>query len=284
MGVDRVLTELQGIRETTIAVIDDNFFHDLDRAARLAKEIARSSLRKKRFFLFGSAELVVRRPDVVRLWKEAGLAYFYMGVEGAGSLEQYNKPVTPRENERAIQILRDLDLDLIVSFIIRPDFDEEDFLEILGYIDRHGIDYPLFPILTPFPGSTLFDEAQGQILTHNYALYDFLHAVTQTRLPRDRFYRAYAGLYEHLGQPERKRRVRRRTLGRAFRHYRPWEWPGLLWDAPGFLGKWRALGRRLADPDAYLRDDLAEAPCRGKPEAGDPVEAEVAGRDGRGLS
>lgn len=260
MSTERILTELEGIEDRTIAFIDDNFFHDLDRAERLAKEIATSPLRKKRYFLFGSAELVVRRPDIMGLWKKAGLSYFYLGVEGISSLDHYNKPVTAAENERAIRILNDLDIDLIVSLIVHPDFGHEDFEALIGYIDRNRIDYPLFPILTPFPGSRLFEEAHDRILTHNYALYDFLHSVFETRLPRLEFYKAYAGLYQKLGSPDRRKCVRRRTLKRAFQHYRPWQWPGLAIDAWGFVRKWRALGRRLADPEAYLKDDLTGPP------------------------
>jgi radical SAM superfamily enzyme YgiQ (UPF0313 family) len=278
MGVERILMELEGISEGTIAFIDDNFFHDLDRAERLAKEIKHSPLRKKRFFLFGSAELVVRRPEIMALWKEAGLCYFYLGIEGVGSLERFNKPVSAEENERAIGILNDLGVDLIVSIIVHPDFDREDFEAILEYIERNRIDYPLFPILTPFPGSQLYDEAFERVLTHNYALYDFLHSVFATRLQRRAFYEAYAGLYRFLGSRERRRRLRKRTLKRALQHYRPWQWPGLMLDAWGFLQKWRVLGKRLSDPEAYLQDDLMETRSFSREEAASDTSGSSLGR------
>jgi hypothetical protein len=50
-------------------------------------------------------------------------------------------------------------------------------------------------VLTPLPGSRLWEEKRSELLTEDYSCYDCLHAVLPTRLPREEFYRQFANLY-----------------------------------------------------------------------------------------
>ncbi len=50
-------------------------------------------------------------------------------------------------------------------------------------------------MLTPLPGTKLYRDRFGELLTHDYSCFDTLHAVLPTRLGREEFYRNFANLY-----------------------------------------------------------------------------------------
>lgn len=81
------------------------------------------------------------------------------------------------------------------AFIVDPDFTQEDFQQLKQYRESRGIIYPQFTILTPLPGTDLYERRKGELVTQDYRLFDALHAVLPTRLPREVFYKEFAGLY-----------------------------------------------------------------------------------------
>jgi hypothetical protein len=52
-------------------------------------------------------------------------------------------------------------------------------------------------------------------LTHDYELYDALHAVLPTRLPREEFYQHFAELYRHVNPEPALELVRRGRMSMA---------------------------------------------------------------------
>jgi hypothetical protein len=55
------------------------------------------------------------------------------------------------------------------------------FLKTARFAVQSGIDLPRFAIVTPFPGTALYQQldAEGRILTRNWELYDGQHVVFQ---------------------------------------------------------------------------------------------------------
>ena len=80
-------------------------------------------------------------------------------------------------------------------FMVRPDWDEEQFEKLFEYVRSLTIGIPLFSILTPLPGTQLYKAYKDKLLTHDHRLFDLLHAVLPTKLPRDEFYKQYARAY-----------------------------------------------------------------------------------------
>ena len=54
-----------------------------------------------------------------------------------------------------------------------------------------------FSVLTPLPGTDLWETAKAQVNTHDWEMYDIVHAVLPTRLPLDEFYAEYSRLWRH---------------------------------------------------------------------------------------
>ncbi len=64
--------------------------------------------------------------------------------------------------------------------MIDPSYTEEDFLRLIDHVKKIDIDQPVFSIVTPFPGTPLYEEIKDQIITKNYEYFDGMHALTTT--------------------------------------------------------------------------------------------------------
>ncbi len=117
-------------------------------------------------------------------------------IDDAG-LSSVNKSNSAANNDRAIEILQDLDVGYTPNFIVDPDWDYEDFDKLKRWVDRTGAYNAAYSILTPLPSTDLWDEVEAKVNTKDWELFDISHTVLPTRLPIDEFYRQYAGLWRH---------------------------------------------------------------------------------------
>jgi radical SAM superfamily enzyme YgiQ (UPF0313 family) len=116
-------------------------------------------------------------------------------------LQFIHKGSTVGDNERAVQILHDLDIELYASFIVRPEFTREDFAFFRQYCRGLGLSFPTFAVLTPLPGTDFYEEVKDRMLTHDYDFFDFIHTLLPTHLPLDQFYEEYYQLSTKAASP-----------------------------------------------------------------------------------
>ena len=106
-----------------------------------------------------------------------------------------NKGATIKDNERAIGILKDLDIDTVTSFMVRPEFSREDFRAFGEYCrglkKKFELSSVLVSVLTPLPGSDFYEATKSRLTTNNYNHFDLYHAVLPTRLPLKQFYEEF---------------------------------------------------------------------------------------------
>lgn len=194
---ERVLSELMSIRERNILFTDDNFLISASRAEEIAGLLKKMGI-QKRFTFQARSDTIVQHPDLLARWKEVGLSGVFIGFEkiedeALASLEKRN---SVKNNEQALEILRILGIEVWASFIVDPDYEEEDFERLRQYIIDHRIKTPTFSVLTPLPGTRLFEEEGKNLTTRDYRLFDIAHAILPTRLPLSEFYRQYASLWD----------------------------------------------------------------------------------------
>ena len=79
------------------------------------------------------------------------------------------------------------------------------------WIDRHGTYNSGFSILTPLPGTDLWDTARKNLTTTNWEMFDIVHAVLPTKLALEEFYEQYSGLWRHTMDVRFRQRGRIRT-------------------------------------------------------------------------
>ena len=191
-----IADELEVITAPNITFIDDNTLDHVENAYALADEINRRGI-KKRFELYGRVDTIVQHPGLVDKWCEAGMELLLVGLEACDdqTLKKMKKRTTTDMNRRAIEICRANGVELAAYLIVDPSFDHEDFRRLSEYVERYNLTHPVFTILSPFPGTDLYNMVKETLITEGFELIDFFHTVLPTRLPLDEFYEEFLGLY-----------------------------------------------------------------------------------------
>ena len=195
-GPEKIVEELATIDEEYVFFADDESLVDAARMKRLAELIREAGIRK-RYFLYGRSDTIAKHPDLLELWRDVGLERVFVGLEffRDSDLEFINKGSTADNNREAVRVLHDLGIDIYASFILRPEFTEEDFAQFRDYCRSIDLSFASFAVLTPLPGTDLYDEVEDQLLTREPEFFDFIHTVLPTKLPLEDFYEQYFRLY-----------------------------------------------------------------------------------------
>lgn len=182
-----------------IRLVDANTFGNAGQASELCDKILKAGIRKK-FFADVRADTIVKHPDLIRRWKEAGLYAVIVGFEDVADerLQAYNKKYAGSVIGRAIEILHDLGIVIVGDFIASPEYAEKDFENLGHFIVSRKIEIPVVSVLTPMPGTPLYRQMKKDIVISDLDYYTFTNAVTKTKMPEALFYETYAGLVKRL--------------------------------------------------------------------------------------
>jgi radical SAM superfamily enzyme YgiQ (UPF0313 family) len=178
-----------------IRLLDANTFGDPEHARRLCTAIRAAGI-SKQFLADVRSDTVVKHPDLMRQWKEAGLRAVIIGFEEISDegLRKMNKANLAAINTEAIAILHDIGITIIGDFIVAPDYDEADFARLGHYLKDHAVDLPMLTVMTPLPGTKLYREMRRDIIIEDLDYYTLTNAVVPTRLDEKLFYQNYATL------------------------------------------------------------------------------------------
>ncbi len=194
---EHIVEELGVIEEKCVFFADDESFLDTKRMELLADLIQQAGI-KKRYFLYGRSDTVAKHPELIEQWKKAGLERVFVGLEFMrdGDLKSIRKGSTAENNETAVKVLKSLDIDILPTFIVRPEFNRSDFADLRNYCLDLDLNFIGFPVLTPLPGTDLYHEVKDRLITSNYDYFDFFHTLLPTTLPMKDFYRELTILYK----------------------------------------------------------------------------------------
>jgi radical SAM superfamily enzyme YgiQ (UPF0313 family) len=247
---DRVVRELREVEAPNLFLTDDIFWMNVNRGRELAEALKASGI-KKHYTIQTRSDIICKFPHLIEQWRDCGPMTIFIGLEKIDDegLASVNKSNSAANNDRAIKILQDLDVGYTPNFIVDPSWDYEDFEKLKRWIDRTGAYNSGFSVLTPLPGTDLWDEVKSELVTEDWELYDIAHTVLPTKLPLDEFYRQYAGLWQHALD------VRYRHKGRIN------SWLGLMAAlASGKVtmsalrkGMRFGMGNVLSNPESFLR-------------------------------
>jgi radical SAM superfamily enzyme YgiQ (UPF0313 family) len=219
-----IVEELGAIQEKFVFFADDESFLDTKRMGILADLIQRAGI-EKRYFLYGRSDTVAKHPELVEKWKKIGLERVFVGLEFIrdSDLKLIRKGSTAENNGKAVKILKSLGIEIFPTFIVRPEFDREDFGDLRKYCLDLDLDFIGFPVLTPLPGTDLYQEVKDKLISSNYDYFDFFHTVMPTTLPMKDFYRELTTLYKTSRSLKNRiklmRRYPLRELPKLFRAY-----------------------------------------------------------------
>jgi methyltransferase len=192
---ERVVSELQEIRNENLYVVDDEAFIQAPRMLELADAIEQAGLRH-RYHMYVRTDTTVRRPDVIARWAGIGLDSVLIGAESMtdDELTGYAKGTCAAQTRQAIDLFHSLGVKVRANFIVQPGWDEADFDRLEHTVAELGVDMPSFSVLTPLPGTDLFDSVRNQLISDEPELFDCYHTLFPTRLPAERFYQRVSEL------------------------------------------------------------------------------------------
>lgn len=191
------VSELETIQEEHIWFSDDEALIDMERMSKVADLIRERGIKKNYFFMTRSTS-VIKRPDMIEKWAGIGLKQILLGLESPRErdLTDFNKDATLEDNNKAISILKQNNIEIDSMFVTTQDYDREDFENLGKYVKMHGLKVPIFCILTPFPGTPLYEKVKDKIIVDDYDYWDLLHTVLPTtKLSLGEFYMEFAKLY-----------------------------------------------------------------------------------------
>lgn len=195
---ERVVEELSRIQAPNVMITDDIFWMNFRRGRAMGEALKAAGI-KKHYTMQTRSDIICRHPELIEQWRDCGKMTIFLGLEKVDDegLASVNKRNTADKNDEAIRILQDLDIGYTPNFIVDPSWERKDFDKLKRWVDRTGAFNSGFSVLTPLPGTDLWDEVEGQVNTNDWELFDIAHAVLPTRLPLDEFYKEYAGLWGH---------------------------------------------------------------------------------------
>lgn len=209
---ERVVAELKAIEAPNVFITDDIFWMDVRRGEEMARQIKAAGIRKY-FTVQTRTDIICKFPHLIEMWKDCGSLSIFLGLESITDegLKAVNKSNTASNNARALAILRELGVGYTPNFIVDPAWDHDDFARLRAWIEETGAYNSGFSILTPLPGTDLWETAQKQVITQNWEMFDIVHAVLPTKLPLQDFYEEYSRLWRHVLDVRYRHRGKLRT-------------------------------------------------------------------------
>jgi anaerobic magnesium-protoporphyrin IX monomethyl ester cyclase len=163
---------------------DDNFGAG-PRAGEIAEEIIKRKMTDLTWFVQARCDDIIANKDVLPKLRKSGLNWVLLGVENhaASTLRSFQKGIKPEDAELAVKLLKENGIFAHAMFIIGERKDTaQSISELRRFADELDPDFALFSVLTPFPGTGIYEEAKakGWIEDFNWSHYDMVHATMPT--------------------------------------------------------------------------------------------------------
>jgi radical SAM superfamily enzyme YgiQ (UPF0313 family) len=182
--VNEVIEEVKRLEGDFLVFIDDN----ITGSRHYAKELFTQLKPLKKKWASQASMTLTRDPELLKLAAESGCVSLFIGVESLSSenLKDVNKTFNrAHQFEEAMKALHDHDIMILAGFIFGLEHDDESVFErTLRFCERNRIELPSFFILTPLPGTPLFQrmESEGRLLHKDWAKYNGATVVFKPKL------------------------------------------------------------------------------------------------------
>ena len=204
---------------------DDNFGLG-KRANDLCDEIIQRGISDDiMWFMQVRCDDIIKYRDILPKMRKAGNRWFLVGLESHSSttLDAFNKGTRPEDAKTSIKLLKKSEIFAQATLIIGERKDTAGSIaDLREFVNDVDPDLAIFMILTPFPGTELYETANrnGWIEDNNWANYDMAHAIMPTETltrkeVQEELYKCYRSYYGSLGRRFKglfsKNELKRRT-------------------------------------------------------------------------
>ena len=124
------------------------------------------------WWAFSRVDSVVKNEELVELMAKAGLKQVFIGFESGNQevLDNYGKDLSVDNAFKAVEILKKYKITVWASFIIGAlNETKKTIKQTIKFANRLNPEYIQFGILTPYPGTALFEKVKNRLLTTNWS-------------------------------------------------------------------------------------------------------------------
>lgn len=182
--IQDVIREIRSLQTHFVGFLDDNIVGNV----RYAKQLF-SALINEQIKWVGQASLTIANDhDLLKLIQKSGCKGLFIGFESlsSASLKEIGKPFhNVAKYKEDIAKLQDHGIAVLGAFIFGMDNDGPDVFErTVEFAQKSKLDLAQFGILTPFPGTPLYEklEEEDRIITKDWTKYDIANAVFKPKL------------------------------------------------------------------------------------------------------
>ncbi|OGW02255.1 MAG: hypothetical protein A2W77_06985 [Nitrospinae bacterium RIFCSPLOWO2_12_39_16] len=177
--IPEVIEEIESLKDRMIFFADDNLYGNKIYAKKLFKEMM--PLRKK--WSCQGDILIAKDVELLKLAAESGCQWIFIGIESISekNLKQMRKSFNKVHHyKESIKKIHEAGINIFGSFIFGMDDDDENvFKDTVDFAIDAKLDAANFYILTPLPGTKLFEEMRDadRLLHTQWDKYDANHVV-----------------------------------------------------------------------------------------------------------
>lgn len=178
--VEQVIEELSSMPQKLISFSESSLTINKKHTKELFREM--KNLNKK-FSCNGNIKILSEDDELLKLAADAGCIHWLCGFESINhkNIDEFcNTTKKCKDYKRAIKKIKDYGMDIFGNFIFGFDNDRINvFEDTLNVLYDWDLNIGNFYILTPFPGTPLYDklDSEGRIFNKDWSLYNFLNAV-----------------------------------------------------------------------------------------------------------
>lgn len=183
------------------------------RIERLCDELIKRDMDDLMWFVQARSDDIIKNQNILPKMRKAGNYWIMAGLERHDdkTLKNFHKTIRTSDAKISMDLLKENDIFAQATFIIGERRDSHESIEGLReFVNYTDPDLAIFMILTPFPGTKLYDiaRANGWIEDTNWANYDMIHAVMPTenlsrKEVQEELYKCYQNFYGNI-----KRRIK----------------------------------------------------------------------------
>ncbi|MFQ5901587.1 MAG: B12-binding domain-containing radical SAM protein [Thermodesulfobacteriota bacterium] len=186
-SVDSIMAELEYLYDRcgyrAVGFSDDNFTISTKRVKELCNRIIEKGY-DLWWWSMSSPDILIKNEDMVELMARAGAKSIFIGVESASeeTLKEFNKKMDGNTAEKATAILKRHRIEVYASYIIGGLHDSVgSILKTIRFARRLDTNIAQFTILTPYPGTALYEEVKDKIFDKRWHRYDGFRLVFRHR-------------------------------------------------------------------------------------------------------
>lgn len=204
-SVENVIEELKQVKRlgyNSVIFFDDNFTIDKTRTIELCEQMMRKNLSFS-WWAFSRADELLGKEDLLEAMSKSGCKMLFIGFESAEDdiLKEYNKKLSSSIAFEVAKLLKKYKIDLFASFIMGALNDtKESIMKTIKMARKLGAQIVQFSILTPYPGTRLYEKLRAKINLKDLSLFDgtnlvFEHPEFSKKELKKLFVRAYYSVY-----------------------------------------------------------------------------------------